>query len=409
MIHPSSRHRDCLQSPLFIKVEDQPLLKSRITIMNEIKIREQMVDSLKEWGLLDDSTFKTNVINTAIEKSKYKEDNPINFDSLKKNTFPKNLKDAFEHVLRYEILPSPLYQCHDKLGMNGYEPFWKKGDRHEKKKTFKKFLKSQLDPLHRFDFHETSEAKELFDRWIVNENDDSRVGALTQAAMTCHALQNTPCFNCKYRNSLRWNRSATASWQFLVCIQCKSFFNVKTKADMEKVEACFKYNDLFAGSFGSFCNIRNSKSPHQKMYLVILPRKPTFNRKKEFVHPVTIAEVDSVIPKARERTFNKKLPSVAIAAAVRVKLKTRANWFDLPEQNKISTYDVAKKVFIERFTEGMFVSLSNAHMGISSATIPPSIEEGSNVEYNQQSSMKNLSKELEQLEIPENWEEEDSD
>jgi len=36
---------------------------------------------------------------------------------------------------------------------------------------------------------------------------------------------------------------------------------------MEKVEDCSKYNDTFAGLFGSFFNIHNSKRPHQKIFL----------------------------------------------------------------------------------------------------------------------------------------------
>lgn len=364
---------------------------------------------MNRWGLhgnsKESSKFRTYVMNAVIEKSKYKEDNPIDIDFLKRDDFPKDLKDAYEYLLHCEILPSPYYNCQDTLDVNYSRPYYKKYDRYFKRDNFKKFSKWQLDPLRRFIFHQVSEAEELFDRWIVNENKSAMLGTLFEAAVTIHALQKEACFNCKCRNSLRWN--GAESWQDLVCIQCQCIFEVKTKSDMEQIERCFMNNYTPAGSFGCFCNIYNSKRPNQKIFLVMLPRKATFNRNREFVHPVTIAEIDSIVPSLHEDTFNKKKRGVDVASVVQVKLNTRANWFDLPVLSKVSMYEVRKKVFIERFSEGTFASLRNAHMELSDA-LAPSVEECS-AKIDEDSSLSNLSKELKQMEIPDNWEDEESE
>jgi hypothetical protein len=70
-------------------------------------------------------------------------------------------------------------------------------------------------------------------------------------------------------------------------------------------------------------------------------------------------------------------------------------------------YEVRKKVFIERFSEGTFASLRNAHMELSDA-LAPSVEECS-AKIDEDSSLSNLSKELKQMEIPDNWEDEESE
>ena len=50
---------------------------------------------------------------------------------------------------------------------------------------------------------------------------------------------------------------------------------------MEKVEGVFKYNNIQGGSFSAWCQLSNSKKQSQKLYLVIVPRRPTLNRKRE--------------------------------------------------------------------------------------------------------------------------------
>ena len=58
-------------------------------------------------------------------------------------------------------------------------------------------------------------------------------------------------------------------------------YEVKTKANMEKVESALKWNNIQGGSFLSWCELMNSLHPSKKKYLVILPRKFTINRKLE--------------------------------------------------------------------------------------------------------------------------------
>ena len=328
--------------------------------MDESRIREQITDSLKEWafGNSPESTdLKTKVINAAVEQSYYRKNNPIDFDSLKEEIFPKNLHDSYEHLLRHEIVPSPMYSCRDKLKMSGYAPLYKRGYQYYKKRNFAVYSDKQLDPLCRFDYRETSEEQELFERWIVCENEDAMLGSLFEAAVACHILQHIPCHNCGCIHTLRWNGGAKGAWKDLVCINCKAMFELKTKANMEKVEKCFKWNDTRGGSFGSFCSLQNSKGPDQKMFLLLVPRQA-----ENGIHPVTIAEIDGVAPQARDRTFNRESQKVYIGASIHVHVHTKANWFNLPElrTGEIPMHDMAKKVFIERFSKDVFDSFNDA-------------------------------------------------
>ena len=53
-------------------------------------------------------------------------------------------------------------------------------------------------------------------------------------------------------------------------------YEVKTKKDMEAVKKNLMYNTIQGGSFSAWCQVNKSWFP---MYLVIVPRKHTLNRK----------------------------------------------------------------------------------------------------------------------------------
>ena len=152
--------------------------------------------------------------------------------------------------------------------------------------------------------------------------------------------------NCKGRNSLRWYGGSNSSWQDLICTACHSMYEVKSKATMEKVESTFKYNKISAGSFERFCSLYNSpKNPNQKMFLVVLPRSDTLNRRREVVHPVYVAEIDTAKPKLCESSFNNKRTSMSLKTNVSLKLHTKARWFDLPPPEFVDIGSIKEKVY----------------------------------------------------------------
>ncbi len=69
-----------------------------------------------------------------------------------------------------------------------------------------------------------------------------------------------------------------------ICILAGAFYEIKTKKNMEAVEKSLMRNNIQAGSFSGWCQLKNSTnnctlfSTH-RMYLVILPRHHTFDRK----------------------------------------------------------------------------------------------------------------------------------
>ena len=93
------------------------------------------------------------------------------------------------------------------------------------------------------------------DRWLFFDEEDGTggdLGLLYEITLACHALQHEVCFNCKCRNALRWNGGSSISWQDLVCIACGCMYEVKTKADMQMVDNCFRYHKGTGVPGGSF-------------------------------------------------------------------------------------------------------------------------------------------------------------
>ncbi|KAL7524794.1 hypothetical protein ACHAWF_001090 [Thalassiosira exigua] len=239
----------------------------------------------------------------------------MDYDKLKATKFPKDYNAAYEHVLRYDDVPIGCYLISaDRLGAGGpYSPFCRWYDRitgqvvdYKIRHDFKAFSSSQLEPMTRFQFRQTAIEKLLFERWFIGGNEAAEEGVLFEAILACHALQSESCFNCKCRNALRWNGGGAASWQDIVCIKCKATYEIKTKADQEKVEKAFKYNNINGGSFSAWCELRNSKQTTQKTYLVVLPRKFTFNRKLEKGEFIDMMEIADQVFKKRfsEKMYN---------------------------------------------------------------------------------------------------------
>eukprot|EP00804_Cyclotella_cryptica_P010561 CCRYP_019863-RA/>CCRYP_019863-RA protein AED:0.10 eAED:0.13 QI:0/1/0/1/1/1/2/0/352 len=339
---------------------------------------EELQHSMAEWAVSkstsnsEHSAFRSKAIGHL---QSFLNVSPSNRDSMNKNRFPKDLNSAYEHVLRHDDPPGNITTYSDKLDMQGYlEPYRRQYDRNDKtkvysyimKQEYKRYSSDELDPLERFTFHILSKEEFLFQEWFLvdDENDASHLGLFYETRLACHALQHETCYNCKFKNALRWNGGASSSWQDLVCISCKSTYEVKTKADMERVENAFKWNNIPGGSFSKWCELYNEKrQPDQKRFLVVLPRSPTLNRQLNKVHPVQIAEIAAVLPSLYPGSFNQRKEIIQFKSTISVKINTKAKWFDLPSTFKmVNTLEIAKRVFIERFSQSTFDSFMELYL-----------------------------------------------
>ena len=144
------------------------------------------------------------------------------------------------------------------------------------------------------------------------------------------------CFRCRRRNTLRWYGGSGTCWQDVVCIACGSTYEVKTKADMEKIGKAYQYNSTRGGSFAEYHQAKRGhqpKYPNRKMFVVNLPRKATIDRLGAKVHHVYIEEIQTVLPVLSERSFRPKSDTIILKSEIVMKLprnKMKTKWFDLP-------------------------------------------------------------------------------
>ena len=276
---------------------------------------------------------------------------PFNYKILRTEKFPTDVNEAYEHILRHEDLPDDM-------------------------------IYASLDPLSRFQFRPTTKTDLLFQQWFVTSvgGNASDLEMLFEAAIACHALLRESYYNCKGQQTLRWNGGSGASWQDLICIKCECMYEVKTKADMEKVSKSFYHNEISGGSFSSFWKLNNSKRPGQKMFLVILPRTSTLNRRKgQRGYPVHIAEIAHVLPQAYINTFNEtmsKTSGMRFKSTIFVKEGTQARWFDLPvfDWKKSTMRDIKERVFVDRFSRKRYAELDEQYFGNHEETITEDLE-----------------------------------
>jgi len=345
----------------------------------ERKVREELLYSLGEWGVSgahdEHVKFKRIAIEEALVNLHVKE-KPFSYRTMKAEKFPTDMNEAYEHILRQEDVPYKIYAHTDILEMEGFlNPFWRRYDRmaklmrYERTPQYRGFTSASLNPLNRFQFRPTTKTDLFFKRWFVTEvgGTASDLGMLFETAIACHALHHESCYNCKCQNTLRWNGGSGASWQDLICTECECMYEVKTKADMEKVSKSFRHNRISGGSFLSFWAVNNSKRPDQKMFLVILPRTSTLNRKRQEVYPVQIAEIAYVLPQACLDTFNEtksKSSGMRFKSTIIVK-GTQARWFDLPLfEKEISTMrDIKERVFVDLFSRKRYAELDEQYFG----------------------------------------------
>ncbi|GFH55984.1 hypothetical protein CTEN210_12460 [Chaetoceros tenuissimus] len=228
---------------------------------------------------------------------------------------------------------------------------------YRRKKEYKSYSCEELDPLYRFTFRKIPKEQNLFRRWFVDDNQDAKDGNLFEAIVACHALPHESCYNCKGRNVLRWNGGDGSSWQDIVCVSCKCVYEVKTKANIEKVDEALRRNKISGGSFSRWCKLKNVTQMNKKSFLLFYHE--SYSKK---VFPVQIAEISYVLPSIWPGTFNRLRSLVTLKSTISVKPNTRAKWFDIPLKGEtIYMEEIAERLFIERFSKQVYDEFSDEY------------------------------------------------
>jgi hypothetical protein len=332
---------------------------------DEAAVRQELVYSLDEWAMTSNG-HRQHILNEGIVQFGNRNDSAT-FEHLRtgyNEVFPQEYESAIRFFFRHDLLGQGSIKnritcsAMDKLEeIDGYKnrPYYRKYDKWERSKVigymlrenFRKVAKERLDPKERFifSFEERPESERIFENWFLCSI-DSFDGMFFEAALACHAIYKEACFQCKCRNSLRWNGGGETSWMDLVCVACNSTYEVKTKASMEKCEYEFERNKLKGGSYDNYWRHRNAihddNNKNQKMFCVVLPRQWTMNRSGKLIRPVSCYEIDYVLPDVQASCFRPIKPPPGFAKEQRerymvlplksvIKLKKtavdKAHWF----------------------------------------------------------------------------------
>ena len=133
------------------------------------------------------------------------------------------------------------------------------------------------------------------------------------------------------------------------------------------------------------------------------------------VYPVTIAEIDDVLPKLVQGSFNPNQKYVSFKSKVSLKLHTKAKWFDLPTTGEvIEMEEITKRVFKDRFTVDTYNKFIDLYFGSDSSenkgeVAEEALSDKSTATVKTTNAIKDIVDELQQLEVVDDWEDLASD
>jgi hypothetical protein len=368
---------------------------------SEKEIRLEIRHSLREWGIRPDGnhnpdhkSFQRHVIETAVGFSHPdSEDVPQEVVAFPpRNELPDDLFQALEVFLTKELEESMERQrgtYSDKLNISWSHMAPCKGvgklpDGNYRKyiirSEFEKFNVSQLDPLRRFLFGEPPNpaAEQFFVDYNVEEGHLN--GAFAEVLVTRHATYKVACYSCKRRGCLRWNGGSGegSSWRDMVCIECGSCYEIKSKASLDHVVRSLTWG-MYTGSFRSFHLVRKAlemrRGPQCKHYLVVVSRACSVGTgakgSDDMSYPVKIAEIDTVVPRLSPKSFKYRGASsgdettnkLTLKSFATVRQNTVAPWFRVPRLNGpwSDVSDVVENVFVSKFSKEKWDELNNTY------------------------------------------------
>ena len=383
------------------------------------RLRECMQHSFGEWGIkrsnkAEHEGFRKKCMAEVMQQSTAESRKfPRIFQSLQVNDLPRDQLEAIEHVLRKDLkdaVDSPSVEdVVDAIDI-AWPPFFKwvsNGEiSYRKSHGYEKVSATFLDPLKRFRLVEISSRRYLYANW---SDQDCLGGTILEALVAHHVVHSASCYHCKYSGGLRWNggRDTDSSWTDLVCLNCKSTYEIKSKKDAAVLEKVFQYSKLHGGSFRLFH--ANRLPNHGKRFVVLVARQP--NDRHEF--PVSIRGIDSVEPSLKGASFATHLQgyTMNIGTNIIIKKEPTALWCDVPcppNWNPSFGQTWAKTVYEEHFGDGSWGAEASP---VVAKKMTPASTKGSNpeqVEKEKEDRVEALREELDHL--CDNWDDsEDED
>ena len=249
--------------------------------------------------------------------------------------------------------------------MDNYAPFYRKIFQspskpdtvvYRRRREFQKFSSLELDPLNRFT-EEMHFAKEYF--CYIWSDTSSLAGTVYEALVACHLVHSESCYYCNCRKTLRWNggRDLTSSWADMVCLYCKTTYEIKSIASADAVEKRAHFNQWRGGSFRTFY----MHPPLAKRYLVAIIRQESFHKNtNSMAHQVSIAEIDHVLPRLCYESFLPGSQNIRIASDIVTKRSTLKVWCHI-KSHRAPFQQIARDVFDQTFGVGTWTNLDEVH------------------------------------------------
>ena len=257
--------------------------------MDETNVRKAIAHSLSCWGVakgLLQGKFREFAIDMALKK--FNACRSFKFDKL--TTIPEDRSEALRHVLAEDLKSIKHETMFLRISKTEdfFEPYYctRKGS-YLPKEIYAGYSAADLDPFNRFQFIEIDKSELIFRSWFNPSKSAEREGVLFEAALASHAVYSEACYSCMARKSLRWNGGFGGAWMDMVCINCKSTYEIKSKVNSEMVNQAKQKRFVYGGSFEYFYKYHNwiqrkkenGRAQEAEMYLVLIPRNKTHNRK----------------------------------------------------------------------------------------------------------------------------------
>jgi hypothetical protein len=336
----------------------------------ERRVRDEMVKSLGEWGVRrseskEHTLFYDRAVATAITLSRPTEKKNVALLEVMKefrtkpSSMPRDPVDAIIHVLASELEgvgnDDQFYDTEDTLD-EYFQPFYSWTNKANKvvfkrRLPFEKFKLEQLDPLKRFTVTTYKAPDYFFSQW---SNKSSLAGTVFEALVACHVVYSAACYNCKFRNVLRWNggRDSVSSWVDLVCIECQSTFEVKSQGSADTIERRLRYHDLRGGSFATFYRY----APLGKRFVVVVNRQESYNKDtKSMTHRVSVAEIKTILPRLCDYSFaGRQNKNLSLKSSIDTNASAMKVWCHV-DACQADFSELAIQVFDSHFGQGAWM------------------------------------------------------
>ena len=282
------------------------------------------------------------------------------FDRAQKlsSDFNEAIKFVLENSINkrqilYSRVKDKISVCYEQF--LAYEPYYEnqRTGTYALKKRFHTVNETLLDPIVRFVACQMTK-KEYFHWFFFEANDALLAGYIFEAIVASYVTNDTDtirCQSCSRSGSLRWCGGPASPWTDLVCTNCNSTYEIKSKDSSLTIDKQVKdFNSITGGSFGQYQMLRRRCKVTNFIVMVGRKAEHAAGNVTEPYWRVSVAEIDTVLPRFKDRSFaNTNSTSISIGSKIKVKVGTyRQEWFRIPYQS-IDQKNLAREVFDDKF------------------------------------------------------------